>query len=856
MSLSETEAKKLKGLSHDSVARKIKRDGYNELPSLKKRGLLAISKDVLKEPMLILLIACSGLYLFLGSVEEAMILLLSIFVVVGITIYQENKTENALDALKNMASPRAMVIRDGEQKIIPGREVVKSDILIIKEGDRVPADAVIAWERNLEADESLLTGESVPVRKISSDIDSYQYCRPGGEDLPFIYSGSMIIQGEAVAKVINIGSRSELGKIGKVLGETEDAKTPLQAQTEKIVKVIFVIVIILCLVVAGVYGIFRNDWIHGILAGLTLAMSILPEEIPVVLTVFLALGAWRIAKKKALARKIAAIEILGAATVLCVDKTGTLTSNVMEVRKIFCRGNVYDFELGKKDELPEGFHDLVEYAILASKKNPYDSMEKAIKKIGAGKLKGTHHLHEAWEMVKEYPLTRQILALSYVWRDSDSGEYIVSTKGAAEAIVALCHLSEKEKKDILVRTDDMAKEGFRVLGVARSKYKKEELPESQHGFDFEFLGLIGLADPVRRCAPEAIKECYNAGIRVIMITGDYPATAQKIAKEIGLRNYEETITGPALEKMNPDELKKRIKTVNVFSRIMPEQKLFIVNALKSAGEIAAMTGDGVNDAPALKSAHIGIAMGERGTDVAREASDLVLMDDNFATIVAAVKQGRRIYDNLKKAIAYIVSVHVPIAGLTMITVSAGWPAVFFPVHVVFLEILIDPACSLIFEAEREESNIMKRPPRDSRKPLIGKNVLTISFLQGLFSLVAVAGVYIAAMKMGQSETQVRTLAFTTLVISNICLILTNRSWTRSIIETFSLPNKSVYLIIPSVLILLFSIIYTPFLRKIFQFDVMHANDILISFGAGILSILWFEIIKKIFAAKKIELLQE
>jgi len=853
MALSESEAKKLKGLSAIQAEKQLKKDGYNELPSANKRSIFKIIFEVFKEPMFFLLVASSTVYLFLGSINEAVILLASIFLIMGITIYQENKTENALDALRGLSSPRALVIRNSEQKRISGREVVKNDIVIINEGDRVPADAIVLWSRNLLADESLLTGESVPVRKISFSGANDKYCCPGGDDLPFLYSGSLIVQGQGVARVIASGINTEMGKIGKALQEIKDEETPLQKQTARIVRNIFFIVVALCLIVVAVYGFYRGNWLAGILSGLTLAMSILPEEFPVVLTVFLALGAWRIAQKKALVRKISAIEMIGATTVLCVDKTGTLTENKMAVRKIFSKGNFYDIPENISENLPEDFHELIEYAILASKKDPFDPTEKALKKMGKKVFFDSEHIHKNWVLAEEYPLSAKFLALSHVWKNGSDDNYIVSAKGAAEAIINLCHLSAEEKEQIISQVDDMAKAGLRVLGVAKASFKRSKLPRSQHDFDFKFIGLIGLADPIRKAVPAAIKECYNAGIRVVMITGDYSVTAKNIAKEIGLKNFPEVIAGPELEKMNLLMLKNKIGKVNVFSRVAPEQKLFLVDALKSNGEIVAMTGDGVNDAPALKSANIGIAMGERGTDVAREAADIVILDDDFSTIVKAVKSGRRIYDNLKKAMAYIVSVHIPIAGITLITVLGGWPAIIFPVHVVFLELLIDPACSIIFEAEPEEENIMKRAPHNPKKPLFGKDMLIVSLLQGIFSLIGVAAVFSLALNLGKSGEEARTMTFITLVVSNIFLIFTNRSWVKSVLASFSVPNKSLIWIVGSIMITLALAVYVPYLRRVFHFESIGFLDIFISFGAGVLSIVWFEIIKKIYARKGLEL---
>lgn len=855
MPLSESEIKNIKGLSDAEAENRLKKDGYNELPSSGKRSVMKIVLEVFKEPMLLLLVSAGAAYFLLGDTREAILLLGFVFVVIGITVYQENKTEKALDALKNMSSPRALVIRDGKQKRIAGREVAAGDILILNEGDRVPADAIILWERNALADESFLTGESAPVRKNSAENENREYSRPAGDDLPFLYSGSLIVQGQAVSRVLATGIQTEMGKIGKSLEGIEDEETPLQKQTKKIVRNIFIIVAVLCLVIVLFYGFQKGNWLAGILSGITLAMAMLPEEFPVVLTIFLALGAWRIAQKKVLARKIAAVEILGAATVLCVDKTGTLTQNKMSIKKIFNGSEFCDLEKNKENNISENFHELIEYGVLASKKDPFDPMEKALNELGKKILYDTEHLHKEWALAQEYPLSRDLLALSHVWEMNKKDGCAVSAKGAAEAIIDLCHLDSAKKEKIMKCADQMASDGLRVIGVAKSNCKNGEIPSSQHDFDFQFVGLMGLYDPVRNSAPDAIQKCYSAGIRVIMITGDYSSTAESIAKQIGLKNFDQAITGAELEKMNSFELREKIKRINIFSRVVPEQKLLIVNALKSNGEIVAMTGDGVNDAPALKSAHIGVAMGERGTDVARESSGLVLLDDNFSTIVEAVKMGRRVYDNLKKAMAYIVSVHIPIAGISFFPVLFGWPIVLYPVHIVFLELIIDPACSVVFEAEKEEANIMARSPRNSKSPLFSKKILVLSLFQGLSSLLAVALIFALALKMGQTESEARALAFVTLIISNIFLILTNRSWSKDIISSFKNKNKALSLVLLGATFFLSTVLYYPPLRDIFHFGFMHPFDISIALTAGILSIIWFEIVKYIYVKKGVELLR-
>ncbi len=856
MKITHDEIKSIKGLSESDVKERLKSGGYNELPSAKKRGIPAIVGEIIGEPMFLLLIACGSIYLVLGNHEEAMMLLGFVFVIMGITIYQESKTENALQALKNLTSPRALVIRDGIEQRIPGREVVMDDVIIVREGDRIPADAVLLWAMGLTVDESLLTGESVPVRKISSGGDDAGFSRPGGDDLPFIYSGSLAVQGQGVAKVIRTGASTEIGKIGKALHGIETEKTALQKETGKLVKAIFIFAVALCTIIVVVYGLTRGDWLQGVLSGITLAMAMLPEEFPVVLTVFLALGAWRISKKNVLTRRIAAVETLGSATVLCADKTGTITQNRMSIRKLFSGGEYLDISEKIRTALPESFHELLEYGVLASKKDPFDPMESAIRDLGHTTLIHTEHLHESWQIREEYPVSRNLLSLSHAYMAPGNSSYVISAKGAPETIMDLCHMGDSARAETAGRVNEMASGGLRVIGVAKASFPGTELPRNQHDFDFAFIGLVGLEDPVRETVPTAVKECYAAGIRVVMITGDYPATAQNIAHQIGLKNPGLVMTGQELEGIPPEEVRERIKNVNIFARMVPEQKLLLVNALKKNGEVVAMTGDGVNDAPALKAAHIGVAMGERGTDVARESSDIVLLKDDFTSIVAAVRLGRRIFDNLKKAMAYIISVHIPIAGLSLIPVIFGWPFVLYPVHIVFLELIIDPACSVVFEQEAEEADIMDRPPRDPGEPLFGKWMLVLSMLQGLFSLLIIIAVYKAAFILGQPEEEARTFAFFTLIVSNICLILANQSWTRSILASLERPGRALLWVITGAAVFLGIVVYVPFFQRIFHFTRLHPVDVLISVAGGILSVMWFEVVKMFSARRHVELLKK
>ncbi len=835
------------GLSSQQALERIKSEGYNELPSQKKKNFFFILLDILKEPMLLLLIGSGLIYLVLGEKEDALMLMSFVVVVVGITFYQERKTERALEALKDLSSPRALVVRDKVQSRIAGREVVREDVIVLQEGDRVPADAIVLSCSNLSVDESLLTGESVPVRKLEWDGKEITK-RPGGDDLPFIYSGTLVVRGHGIARVSAIGIHTEMGKIGKALQVIKEEETLLKKEIAKLIRSFFLIGITLCILVVIIYGVTRGSWLKGVLSGLTLGMAMLPEEFPVVLMIFLTLGAWRISKKHVLTRRSYAIETLGAATVLCTDKTGTLTVNQMQLSTLYADNKYFEIGEHKKENLPEKTHKLIEYGILASQKDPFDPIEKEIKQVGENYLSGTEHIHNNWHLLKEYPLSKELLAISHVWESPDEKQYIIATKGSPEAVADLCHFNKQQYDNLVEKIEDMAKRGLRVLGVAKASWKKEDLPTLQHDFVFEFVGLLGFHDPIRATVPLAIKEAQTAGMRVVMITGDYPGTAIHIARQIGIENPDDCITGMELNKMDHLQLRNRLKTANVFARVVPEQKLAIVNALKANGEIVAMTGDGVNDAPALKAANIGVAMGERGTDVARESAALVLLKDDFTSIVHAVRLGRRIFDNLKRSIAYIFSVHVPIAGMSFLPVVFGMPVVLLPAHIAFLELIIDPACSTVFESVAEEKNIMNRPPRNLKEPLFNKKALLVSLLQGVSVLVVVFVVYLLSLRFGIDEAEARTLTFATLVFSNMMMIITNLSWSKNLFEIIKGKNSALVWVLMMTFIALMAVLYLPFLRALFHFEILTFLDLLIAFAGGIISLIWFEIFK--FVTKK------
>jgi len=815
------------GLSDTEAARRLVEEGPNELPMARPKSNLAVVRDVLREPMFLLLLVTGVVYLILGSHEEAIALSGAILVVIGITVYQERKTERTLQALRDLSSPRALVIRNGIRKRIPGREVVHGDVLALSEGDRVPADSLVLSSVGLTADESLLTGESASVHKSVWDGNS-KSVRPGGENISTVFSGTLVVKGHGTALVSSTGEHTEMGKLGLALQRIEIQTTNIERETRSIVRRFATASIVLCLAVTIIYGLTRGNWLKGILSGQALAISLVPEEFPVVLTVFLALGAWRISKKNVLTRRVAAIEMLGSTTVLCVDKTGTLTMNRMSVHEV----------------LPSTGHnnrEVLEAAMMASPENPIDPMEIAFHE--AAEKHGEIPAPDGTAFVREYPLSNDLLAMSRVI-SSDMGGYKVFAKGAPEAIAKLCRLSGTAIADVASEAQSMAARGLRVLGVAGVQIPPQDLPESQGDFKFEYLGLVGLQDPVRPSAKPAVAECITAGIRVVMITGDYPATAQSIAGQIGLSNPDSSVTGAELELLTTKELQERVRTANVFARILPEQKLRLVDALKANGEIVAMTGDGVNDAPALKSAHIGIAMGGRGTDVAREAASLVLLDDDFSSIVEAIRLGRRIYDNLKEAMTYIFAIHLPIAGMALIPVLFGLPLILMPLHIVFLELVIDPACSIAFESEPEQPGIMKRPPRSPKSRIFDARTIGLALFQGLGLLAVTIGAFLVSLYRGQGELDARTISFTTLVLGNLALIWTDRSSSRKLAVLLGARNTPLWILTSSALLLLALMLYVPAVREILEFSTLHAIDIATCLGLSVLSVAWFVLVKR------------
>jgi P-type Ca2+ transporter type 2C len=821
------------GLTNADASARLARDGYNELPTAKPRRLFAIAADVAREPMFLLLMACGAIYLLLGDKGEAAMLLAFVFVIIAITFVQERKSERALEALRDLSSPRALVIREGEQMRIAGREVVVGDLLVLAEGDRVAADAMVCRATNLAVDESLLTGESVPVAKIAATEPAERMGAPGGDATPFVFSGSMVVQGKGTARVLATGNETALGRIGSALAAVRPEPTRIQREAARLVRRIAWCGAGLSVLITMTYGLMHGEWLNAILTGITLAMAILPEELPVILTIFLGLGAWRIAKNRVLTRHVPALEMLGSATVLCVDKTGTLTQNRMTLAVMHTSGQELDVAATPDSALPEHFHALLEFAMLASQRDPFDPMDKAIKAAIERLLAGTEHVHLDWTLVDEYPLSRELLAISRVWRSPDRSHYVIAAKGAPEAILDLCHTPAEAMAALGRTASDMAANGLRVLGVAKATFQERDLPLLQHDFAFEFVGFIGLADPVRDAVPAAVAEARAAGIRVVMITGDYPATAMSIARAVRLAAPNRYITGPMLAHMSDAELAARVRDVDIFCRAVPEDKLRIVTAFKSCGDVVAMTGDGVNDAPALKAAHIGIAMGGRGTDVAREAAALVLLDDDFSSIVTAVRLGRRVFDNLRKALAFLIAVHIPIVGMSVVPVVLGWPLLLLPVHILFLQLIIDPSCSIVFEAEPEGPDTMERPPRPPEASLLDRATVLLGCVQGAVVLAALLLVYGIALKRGQSTEEARALAFTVMVFAGLSIIIASRSRSRRLAENLRPPNPALWWIVGGALVMLAFVLFVPLLRDLFKFGRLHADDLAIAASAGL-----------------------
>ena len=833
------------GLSAAEAARRLAAEGPNQLPGSAPKSTAAIVLSVLTEPMFLMLLAAGGIYLALGDRAEALFLLGFVFVVIGITLVQERRTQRALESLRDLSAPRALVIRDGQEMRIAGRDVVRGDLLVLHEGDRIPADALLQGGQ-LSADESLLTGEAVPVSKLPGvkTAPDAPFGPPGGDGTAFVFASTVVTRGVGTAEVRATAGATAVGRIGEALAATTEPPSGLQLASRRLVRNLGGAALLLASAQVLIGWLWDGrTLLDSLLSGIALAMAILPEEIPVILTVFLALGAWRISKQKVLTRRTSAVEALGAITVLAVDKTGTLTQNRMTVSELAT--TEAHFKPGDAEALPEAFHTLAEFAMLATPADPFDPMEKAIQAFGHQWLAGTEHVHNGRVPEFEYALSSEILAMTQVFPSKDASQHLLATKGAPEAVADLCHLPSTQLNALRDQVETMAESGLRVLGVAMGRWQAPAAdpavpvwPISQHDFDFTFLGLVGLADPPRPEAAAAIALCRQAGVRVIMMTGDHPATARAIAREVGLSECPEVITGAEIATLDDTRLLERLRRVDLCARLQPEQKLRLVEVLRTAGEVVAMTGDGVNDAPALKAADVGIAMGERGTDVAREAAALVLLDDSFARIVVAIRQGRRIFDNIGKATRFTVAVHVPIIALALVPALLKWPALLLPVHIVMLELLIDPACSVVFEAEPEEPGLMDRAPRERDATPFSRANLWAGALQGGGLAAILLTGHGALVAHGMAEAQSRSAVFVALVLGVLLLIAANRHPARSVLAGIDASNPWLWRMGLAVLLLLALVFSVPALRHVMGLSVPGGGGAWAAAAMSSLSVVW------------------
>jgi Ca2+-transporting ATPase len=827
----------LDGLTDEEAARRLAAEGANELPRPERRKPLRIVGEVLREPMLALLLGGGLVYLLLGDTAEALILLAFALLSIVITVVQESRTERVLEALRDLTSPRAVVIRAGARRRIDGRDVVRGDLLVLGEGERVAADGILRDCHDLQVDESLVTGESVPVVKtVEGDVENAAAEREAAA-IADVFSGTLVVRGSGIAEVTATGARSEIGKIGQSLRLLETEAPRLRAETGRLVRVFALLGAAVAVLAVVLHGTLRGGWLDGLLAGIALGMSMLPEEFPVILTVFMAMGAWRISKARVLARRAAAIETLGSATVLCTDKTGTLTENRMSIAELRLPDG--RAARGGPDLAPE-FLELLDVGVLACAEAPADPMEIAFHNLGAVQRRTAKPAEH--RLVREYGLRPDLLAMTNVWvADEAGGEAGAAAKGAPEAVARLCGFDAGARSALMDDVDAMAARGLRVLGVARAR-AETPWPEEQTAFPFAFLGLVGLADTLRASVPAAVAQCRSAGISVVMITGDHPATARAIAAEAGI-DTRDVVTGSEIDRLDDAALSERVRTATVFARTMPEQKLRIVTALKANGEIVAMTGDGVNDAPSLKASHIGIAMGGRGTDVAREAASIVLLDDDFGSIVQAVRLGRRIYDNLVKAMGFVLAVHVPIAGLALLPLVFDLPILFGPVHIAFLQMVIDPVSSLVIEAEDEERDVMARLPRAPDEPLFSRRLIAWSLIRGMVGLAVVTAIYFFILLRNVPSDQLRASTFSTLVAVVIAIILVSRSFGPFWCSFSRHPNRVLLAVLSGVVAMLAATLGWSPARVLFRFGPLDAEDLLTAIGGGFAVLFVLEALK-------------
>jgi Ca2+-transporting ATPase len=822
----------IKGLSTQQVLEARAKFGQNKVVR-KENNFWGILLGILKEPMVLLLFVAALLYFISGEIADAVFMTSAIVLVTGISLYQESRSHNALAALKTLTQPTCKVIRDGITIEIKREELVVGDSMIIEEGSSVPADGMILRSNDFSVNESILTGESLPVNKNKS------------EEFNKVFQGTTVTSGLAISEVTAIGDKTELGKIGLSLAAIKEEDTPLQKQIRNFVKKMAFAGIIIFMVVWAINFFNSHQIVNSLLKALTLAMSILPEEIPVAFTTFMALGAWRLMKLGIIVKQTKTVETLGSATVICTDKTGTITENRMSLASVF--------DLSTNTiSLPENFHqkenEIVAVAMWASEPIPFDPMEIALH--NAYEQSGIKDERPRYRMIHEYPLGGIPPMMTHIFEDA-SGNRIIAAKGAPEAIMNVSELSGEEKSIVTNALKTLTEKGFRVLGVASANFDGDHFPLHQQDFHFNLHGLVAFYDPPKKNIGEVFQSFYDAGIAVKIITGDNAATTSTIAKQVGFKGAEHTLSGKELQNMNEQELNERVMQTTIFTRMFPEAKLRILNALKANKQIVAMTGDGVNDGPALKAAHIGIAMGKKGTEIAKEVSSLILTDDDLAKMVQAIAMGRKIYTNLKKAIQYIISIHIPIILTVLMPLVLGWiyPSIFSPVHVIFLELIMGPTCSIIYENEPIEKNIMEQKPRPLTFTFFNWKELSTSIVQGLAITAGTLFIYQYAVRHSYGEEETRTMVFITLITANIFLTLVNRSFYYSIFTTLRYKNSLVTVITGATITLTTLLLYVPLFTNFFQFNRPPVSELLISTTIGFLSVIWFEIVK-FFVRKK------
>lgn len=815
----------MEGLSEREAALLLSKFGLNELPAEKKGSLFDSAVKVVREPMILLLILAGVISFVLAERVDGMLLISTVFIIIGISLFQERRTETALSALRSLSAPQALVIRSGKRIRIPTKEVVPGDLIQLLEGDRVPADAEIIDLKYLVLDESLLTGESVPVTKNLGDQ---------------VFTGTLVVRGHGIAIVRTTGKSTELGRIGSSLSGMKEQLTRLQLSISRIVKGIGIGALLTVTFVIAVYGVTRGNWLEGALAGIAVAMALIPEELPVILTIFMTLGAWRMTKVGVIVRRTATIEALGSVTVLCVDKTGTLTKNEMKIEELkLLNGDTWNASSAINPE----FEELISIGSLATPTVAFDPMDLAFKTLE------TSNRLASYKSLSEIPLSKERLIYTHVWQKEN--RVIVAAKGAPEHIARICGLSETQLNSFHDLVATSASHGFRVIAVAKMELSESEFRSKKiDEIGLQFLGFSLLRDPIRDGVPDAINLCRAAGIRTIMITGDHPATAIAVANEIGIPSSS-FMTGEILSQASDSDLREKVKSVSIFARVTHDHKLRLINALKTNGEIVGMTGDGINDAPALRAADIGIAMGGRGTDVAREASDMIITDDNFVSIVSGIKRGRTIFSNIKKAIIYVIAIHVPIFGMAIIPIlNPLWPLVFLPALIAFHEIVIDPAASIVYEVEQSDPEIMNQKPRAATASLISRLDFLYSVLQGLSVFALVAIIYFVSLGNGSSDNRVRSLTFGTLLISNVILIMINRSRDLTIYRTvFKIKNVAAPWIALLAISILLILINVRVFREAFDLELLAISDYLKLAGLSYLSLCWTDLRKLLISAK-------